>query len=116
MDNYFIKAILLEGCSYSNAAYKLIKEHNIKSDIGWINQQNKENHKNEQIETFPQIYLKKYNNNGNLLLGGYNDFQEFISTFFKQKLSDEKINNWIVKTKWSKKAILRLIQLINNIN
>jgi glutaredoxin len=116
MDKYFIKALLLEGCSYSIATHELIKNHQIPADITWIEQANKENYKNELINTFPQIYLKKINNNGNLLLGGYTELEYFISTFLGQKISETNINNWIEKTKWSKKSTLRLIQLVNKIN
>lgn len=116
MDKYFIKAILLEDCSYSNAAHQLIKTHQLPVDITWVNQTNKENYKTDQINTFPQIYLKKINSNGNLLLGCYQELANFIDTFYGQKISDSNINNWIEKTYWSKKSTLRLIQLINKIN
>ncbi len=116
MDKYFIKAILLEDCSYSNAAYQLIQTHQIPTDITWINQSNKENYKKDQINTFPQIYLKKINSNGNLLLGGYQELEHFINTFYGQKLIETNINKWMEKTSWSKKSTLRLIQLINKIN
>ena len=113
MDKYFIKAILLEGCSYSISTHELIKNHQIPVNITWIENTNKENYKNDQIDTFPQIYLKKINSNGNLLLGGYLELSNFISTFLGQKLSETNINNWMEKSKWSRKSTLRLIQLIN---
>lgn len=113
MEQYFIKAILLEDCSYSNAADKLIKSYQLDVDIIWVNQKNKENYKTEYINTFPQIYIKKINSNGNLLLGGYQEFNSFINTFYKQPISELNIVNWITKTSWSRKSILRLIQLIN---
>ena len=116
MSKYYIKAILLEGCSYSSAAFKLIESHQLPVDITWVEQANKENYKNEQISTFPQIYLKKYNSNGNLLLGGYQEFSNFISNFMNQKISDSNLNNFMETSKWSKKSTLRLIQLINKIN
>lgn len=116
MDKYFFKAILLENCSYSNAANQLIKKHQLPTDITWINESNKENYKTKQIDTFPQIYLKKINSNGNLLLGGYQELENSINTFYKQKISEITINNWMQKINWAKKSILRLIQLINKIN
>lgn len=116
MDKYFIKSILLEGCSYSNAANQLLKTHQLPVDITWVNQSNKENYKTEQISTFPQIYLKKINSNGNLLLGGYQELENTIKTFYRQKISEQNISNWMEKTNWSKKSTLRLIQLINKIN
>jgi len=113
MSNYYIKAILLDNCSYSIAANNLIKNYNIPSKIININTNEKDKFVTEQIDTFPQIYLKKYNSKENLLLGGYDDLNYFISTFKSQKLSDENIDDFSKKYKWSKKAILRLIQLIN---
>lgn len=116
MNNYFLKAILLENCSYSIAAHKLLQTHNIPVDITWVNNDNKENYKTELINTFPQIHLKKYGSNGNLLLGGYDNLSNFVSTFYKQKMTDNNINQWMNNSNWSKKSTLRLIQLINNIN
>ncbi len=113
MSNYFIKCILLEGCSYSTAANNLIKIHNIPNQVTWVSQSEKQIYKTDQINTFPQIYLNKFNTKGNLLLGGYSDLLDFIDTFKNQKLSDENINNFINKYKWSKKSVLRFIQLIN---
>jgi hypothetical protein len=118
MSNYFIKGILLEGCSYSIAANNLIQIHNIPKQITWISPSEKLKYKTEQIDTFPQIYLNKFNTKGNLLLGGYTDLSEFINTFKNQKLNDDSINQFMSKYKWSKKSVLRFIQLINvkNIN
>jgi hypothetical protein len=116
MDKYFIKTIFLENCPYSNAANQLIKKYQLPVDITWINELNKENYKTKEINTFPQIYLKKINSKGNLLLGGYQELENSINTFYKQKISEITINNWMQKINWSKKSILRLIQLINKIN
>ena len=115
MSNYFIKAIILEQCPYSLKAEKLLKNNNITTDFVYVNHNDKHGHKSHKINTFPQLYLKKYNNNGNLLLGGYDDLNEFINNFKGTKYDEIKINNFIKKNKdWSKKATLRLIELINN--
>jgi glutaredoxin len=113
MNNYFLKIILLENCPYSIALDKLIKNNNIPNNSIWVNQTQKNNYKTDQIDTFPQIYLNKMNNKDNLLFGGYDDFSDFFSQFKSQKLSDDKINFYMKKLQWSKKAVLRLIQLIN---
>lgn len=110
---YYIKAILLTNCPYSEAAFQLINTHKLPNKVTWVNQDNKNNYKTEFISTFPQIYLSKYNNNNNLLLGGYDDFKSFIDTFKSKSLSDDNINKFMTKYKWSRKATLRLIQLIN---
>jgi glutaredoxin len=114
MSNYYIKAISLKGCPYSKKAELLLKEYNIDSDIIHIDYNEKNNFITDLIKTFPQIYLKKYNSNGNLLLGGYNDLNSFINKFNKNTIfSENDINNFIYEKKWSKKATLRLIELIN---
>ena len=113
MSNYFIKAILLKDCSYSIAAYDLIKNHNIPNQITWVNQEEKQLYKTNDIDTFPQIYLNKFNTKGNLLLGGYTDLNESVNNFKGQPINDSSINQFMEKYKWSKKSILRFIQLIN---
>jgi hypothetical protein len=114
MNNYFLKMILLEGCKYSIAAHDLTQTHQLPCQITWINQADKELFKNEKIQTFPQIYLNRFDSKGNLLLGGYDDLKSFYDTFKATKLDDSNINNFMQKSKWSKKSTLRLIQLINN--
>ncbi len=112
MNNYYLKAILLEGCSYSIAAKDLLVSNNISVEIISINNSNKNQFKTNAISTFPQIYLCKTGNNGTQLLGGYDDLSEFIRNF-KGKFNDNQIANFIEKYSWSKKATLRMIQLIN---
>jgi hypothetical protein len=111
---YYIKAILLDNCGYSIASKKLLDLHNIRTEIINVNVLNKIEYKNDQIQTFPQIYLCKDNSLGSLLLGGYDDLSYFISNFKKKTLNDDNIDKFNIKYKWSKKATLRLIQLINN--
>ena len=113
MSNYCIKAILLQNCGYSNLAKKILLDNNIKSNIIEINYEDKEKYKTNQINTYPQIYLIKKNSNGNLLLGGCTDLQNVINTFKNKKYDINKVNEFKNKYNWSKKAILRLIELIN---
>jgi glutaredoxin len=113
MTGYFIKAIMLENCPYSINADKIIKQYNLPHKILWIDNNSKNKYVNNMIQTFPQIYLKKNNSNQHLLLGGHDDLLAFISTFKSQKINDIEINNFMKKYNWSKKATLRLIQLIN---
>ena len=85
-----------------------------------INYDEKEKFKTDYINTYPQIYLMKKNSNGNLLLGGYNELNNFINIFkdYKNKNKDifyKEKNNFINNnTNWSNKATLRLIQLISS--
>jgi len=115
MSNYYFHAIVLENCPYSNAALELFKEFkNNKVIITTVNQRNKENYKTEEISTFPQIYFKKNNSKGSLLLGGYSELKNIVDSFKNKEYSIDKINNFISNNKkWSKKAVLRLIELIN---
>lgn len=113
MSDYYVKAILLDGCPYSIAAKDLLTTHNINTKIINVNTGNKNEFKTNQITTFPQIYLCKTGNKGTQLLGGYDDLSDFISNFKGKKYNELNVNNFKTKYSWSKKAILRMIQLIN---
>lgn len=109
---YYIKAVILEKCSYSDAALLLLKKHNIKHNIITINNNNMNKYTTNKIDTFPQLYLKKQNENGNLLLGGYDDLNKFIDTFKNKKYSEDNVKKFMKEYDWSKKACLRLIELL----
>ena len=117
MSNYYIYAILLKGCPYSDKALNLLKTNNIKREIITITSENKEKFKMENYYTYPQIFFKKDDSIDSLFLGGYSDLQKCIDIFknsntenFENNIKDFQNNyNW-----WSRKAILRLIQLINH--
>ena len=113
MNNYYIKAFLLENCPYGALAEELLKKNNIPYKKIMINKKNSELYKSKLINTFPQLYLKKKNTSGNLLLGGYTELKTFINDFKTKTIDTVKINDFMKNTKWSKKATLRLIQLIN---
>lgn len=110
---YYIKAIILDGCPYSIQANNLLEINKIPFKKTMVTYGNKDNFKSSEIQTFPQIYLKKIGSKGSLLLGGYDDLKFSIDLFKNQKLNENNINNFINKYKWSKKATLRLIQLLN---
>ena len=120
MDTYYLQSIILEGCPYSTAAHELLKNiPKSKSKITIVNYNNKENYKTDNIQTFPQIYLKRQNHKGSLLIGGNDELQKLFKLFYKTKYSNnnkfdetikEVINN---NNNWSKKSLLRFIDLIN---
>jgi hypothetical protein len=112
MNNYYLKIIILQNCSYSIAANKLIQLHKIPVDITTITRDNIDKYVTNKIDTFPQIYLARKNHNGVLLLGGHSDLKSFIDTF-KNQINNDDVERFIKKYNWSKKATLRLIQLIN---
>jgi glutaredoxin len=115
MNNYYIKAVLLENCSYSKKASDLLKEHNIEHIQVDVNPNTKNNYKTPLIDTFPQIYLCKHNALGTQLLGGHDDLASFIKNFKKPDLDSNKITVFMKQYKWSRRGTLRLIQIINNI-
>ena len=99
---------------YSNELEKLVKQENIQHKIIRVNSENKNIYITDLIDTFPQIYLKKYNREGNVLFGGYTDLIDFIQKFKQKEIDNTKIKNFIKNKKnWSRKATLRLINLIN---
>ena len=112
MNNYYLKTIILNGCSYSTAAHQLINIHKIPAEFIHIDWTDKDKYVTRSIDTFPQIYLARKNSKGTQLLGGHSDLKEFIDTFKNQPINDN-INNFMKKYKWSKKGTLRLIQLIH---
>jgi hypothetical protein len=112
---YYIHAVLLDGCSYSISAQNLLNTYNIRNTTTIINYNNKNKFKSTNINTFPQIYLKKQNNKGSLLLGGYDNLDEIFKTFYKKKINDTNIKLIQNKYNISRKTILRLIELLNNL-
>jgi glutaredoxin len=115
MTNYYIYAVLLKGCPYSNNALELLKNYKIKYIVKIVTSKNKEKFKMENYNTFPQIFLKKEGSIDSLFLGGYSDLNYFINTF-KNNLKNLDYNITIFQNKylwWSRKAVLRFIQLIN---
>jgi glutaredoxin-related protein len=116
MNNYYLHSIILQNCPYSNAAYESLKNYpKIKTKFTFVNDLNKENYKTDQIKTFPQIYLKRENKNGSLLIGGYTELKQLLDLFYKTKYSKNNITEFINNNnKWSRKSLLRFIELINS--
>ena len=111
---YYLFVVTLDNCPWSKAAIDLLNSFKIKYKHLKVNQNNKEKYKTSEINTFPQIYLKKNSSNDSLLLGGYNNLKDFIDTFINQKYDDNKINLFQQKYHmWHKKPILRLIEIIH---
>jgi len=109
---YNIELIVLDGCPYCIATEELLKNKNVQYDLIRVNQKNKEKFKNDEIQTFPQIYLIKKNSNGKLLLGGYTDLKKVLE-ILEHKNLDKTIKDFQkYYPNWSKKAILRLAEII----
>jgi len=111
---YYLEIISLEGCPYSIAAEELVKTKKIKHETVKINHEDKHLHKHNKLDTFPQIYLRKDNSTGRLLLGGYQNLDK-INIMIE---GNSDITNLvteikkIVLDKFNKKSILRLIELM----
>lgn len=109
---YFLQINSLIGCPYSIQVEELIKNTNIPHNITKISFEDKNKFKNENIQTFPQIYLKKDNSQGQLLLGGNSDFMEI----YNNRKKNLNIQMDILNNKYpdfGKKTKLRIIELLN---
>jgi glutaredoxin len=105
---YYIKVVILKDCPFSKNALKLLEKYKIPLKIINVDSNNKELYKFKDINTFPQIYLKRKNKKGHLLLGGYTELNNFINDIN----SNNKIDDLIIKYKWSKIAIIKFMDLI----
>ena len=110
-----LKIISLNNCPYSMAAEELIKNFkntkDLKINVNIINvsQEEKSQYKNSEIDTFPQIYFN------NILLGGYDNFNEIYLDVKGTKQLDDMIK--IIQNKTSiyeRKHMLRLIKFLIN--
>ena len=111
---YYFDIILLEGCSSSSDAYNLLVNNQINHKKVIVNNNNKHLYKSKDIDTYPQIYLKKYNHNGNVLIGGYDNLSNLFKLFHGKELNDKHISNVMNEYNISKKASLRIFELINS--
>jgi len=113
---YYIFIVLLEGCPYCEATKDLLNNYNIKYKSIKINQNEKDKYVTSEINTFPQVYLKKTKTNDTLLLGGYTDLKSFCDIFINKKYNEKNIEDFNKKySLWNKRSILRLIEIINSL-
>ena len=110
---YYLDIISLENCQYSNAALDLAKNKQIKYNKISVTEKNKQLYKTQEQTTYPQIYLKKNNREGSLLIGGYDSLKEITDLLYGKQLNNNDIIFTMNKYNISKKAVLRLYQLIN---
>lgn len=85
--------VSLIGCPYCAALYELLDSLNIKYDSKDITWEEKEDHINDQISTFPQVYINEK------LLGGYDDIKE-INTKIKKIYSSNTKNKLNIMSKF----------------
>ena len=111
---YYLFIVTLKDCPFSNASIDLLNSLKIKYKNLIITQNDKDKYKTTEIQTFPQIYLKKKSTKDTLLLGGYSELKEFTDTFLNTKYNENNINSFLQKYKfWTKKSVLRLIEILN---
>ena len=111
---YYLKAVLLENCYYSNNARQLLQKYNFKQEIIDVTQSEKNKWKNNEISTFPQIFLKKENHKDNLFIGGFTDIQFIeiqINSATDKNFSEIKKNIQNKYSHLSEKSVLRLMEL-----
>lgn len=110
---YYLFVVSLEDCPFSIAAIDLLNSFKIKYKHLKVSRQDKDKYKTTEIQSFPQIYLKKTPSNDSLLLGGYTDLKNFIDLFINKKYTDETIKQFQNKYPfWNKKTILRLVEIL----
>ena len=111
---YYLKLISLENCPYSEAANQLVNSNNIKSEIYIVKQKEKNKFKTTKIRTFPQIYLKKKNSSGDVLIGGYSNLKSYFDDINNDKINITNMKNKIMNevNGISEKGALRLIELL----
>lgn len=103
-----MKIISLNNCVWSMASEEYFK-HIKNKEIIRVSEEEKEEYKNEKIQTFPQIYL--YNENTNLLLGGFEDSKEIYDNITSTKNVDDMINTLNKKySENTRKQNLRIIE------
>lgn len=111
---YYLFVVVLEGCPFSMNAVKLLKKYNINFKHLKVTSNDKDKYKTSEIQTFPQIYLKKKRTEDSLLLGGYTDLKKFFDIFINKKYDEKKVIEFQKKyLLWNKHSVLRLIELIN---
>jgi len=112
---YYLFVVLLEGCPYCEATKDLLNNYKIKYKNIHIKQNEKQKYVTSEINTFPQIYLKKNKTNDSLLLGGYTDLKLFCDTFINKKYNEKNVKQFNEKySLWNKRSILRLIEIMNS--
>ena len=113
---YYLFVVLLEGCPFCEAVKDLLNNYKIKYKSIKISQQEKHKYVTNEINKFPQVYLKKTKTNDSLLLGGYSDLKLFCDTFLNKKYNEKNVNEFTKKYKfWNKRSILRMIEITNSL-
>jgi len=111
---YYIFIVVLENCLFSMYAMELLKKYNINFKHLKVTSTDKDTYKTQDIQTFPQVYLKKKSTEDSLLLGGYTDLKKFFDIFIDVKYDENNVIKFQKKYPlWNKHSVLRLIELIN---
>ena len=113
---YYLDVISLEGCPYSSSAEELLKFKKVNFKLTKVKYNEREMYKSDEISTFPQIYLKKKESSGKLLIGGYDELKEIYNKIVTSKTIDSMVNSLgkLFGSNFNKKIILRLVELLSN--
>ena len=108
---YYFQLISLKDCPFSKNAEILLK--NVNHKLTKINRQEIEKWRNDNIKTFPQIYLKKDESTSTLLIGGFDEINRIVNIINEEGDIDKKKQK-IKKyhQDFSDKSILRIIELL----
>lgn len=106
MSKYYIHIVVLENCPYGKSAINHLKTQKIHYTNTIVNNSNKEHYKKD-MNTFPQIYIKKKHHKESLLLGGYDDLM-YAHNNLNINTQDTFMKKYI---NFSKKMTLRLLEL-----
>ena len=113
---YSLKVILLEGCYYCIELKKILDEKFIESNVieyTNVTYEEKEQYKNNEIKTFPQVYL--VNDKQKYLIGGYDIMKQIIDIIDieNHKKIIKKLKN--ILDNWPDRIKLQLILLLKNV-
>lgn len=107
----YLEAIILKNCSYSIALSKLFKN---KIKYIEVDDTTKHKYKTEEIQTFPQLYIKK-NNSQQYLIGGYNDTVNILNIIKSNSLEQIKKEIKLKLPLLPNKIILKLVILLKSL-
>lgn len=114
---YYFKLVSLENCPYSIACIELFTNNMIKHELVNVKYDEKDKFKSDEIQTFPQIYLKKKYSKGSVLIGGYTDIKKYYDMInLENNYNDIKILLNKKNNNISEKSILRIIELLSKNN
>ena len=105
----------LNGCGFSKKAINTLKKNNITYEVFHIDWDNKNEYKkNNNMNTFPQIFFQKKNSN-RIKIGGSNDL-DYLLNIINNTKKNKKYDNMVItiknKLSLDKRTTLQIIELL----